>query len=173
MPEAPASVRWGAPPSLAEKLAGKLERKGEDDRRAAAYAVHKALAVGYLTYAGTEPRAEEPVRIVNRSTRDIWEYWVTTCRAPLESTGIPKSWADMVRGMGRDLLVGELRSLKLTRYLGGSKINQLGLLYAQAGVHLRLAQVDRLPDDLFSGRVQARRADAERPWRYEDYAASS
>jgi hypothetical protein len=74
--------------------------------------------------------------------------------------------------MVRDLLVGELRALKLTRYLGGSKLNQLGMLYAQAGVHLRLAQLDQLPDDLFARRVEARRADVERPWHFEDYTGS-
>jgi hypothetical protein len=161
----------GSPPSLAEKLGGKLERRSEDDRAAAAYAVHKALAIGYLTYAETEPTSEEPVKLVNRSTEDIWEYWVTTSRVQLEATGIPKNWVNMVRGMGRDTLVGELRNLKLTRYLGGSKINQLGMAYAQAGVHLRLAQLDQVPDDLFARRVEFRRADPERPWRFEDYTS--
>jgi len=161
----------GSPPSLAEKLGSKLGRKSEDDRAAAAYAVHKALAIGYLTYAETETNAEKPVRLVGRSTEDIWEYWVTTSRVMLEETGIPRSWANMVRGMGRDVLVGELRNLKLTRYLGGSKISQLGMAYAQAGVHLRLAQLDQVPDELFARRVEFRRADPERPWRYEDYAA--
>jgi hypothetical protein len=162
----------GSPPSLAEKVGRKLEGRSDDDRAAAAYAVHKALAVGYLTYAETETNAEGPVTLPDRPTEDIWEYWVTVCRTMLEATGIPKSWANMVRGMGRNLLVSDLRELKLTRYLGGSKLNQLGMTYAQAGVHLRLAQLDQVPDDLFTRRVELRRADDERPWRFEDYAAS-
>lgn len=42
----------GAPPSLAEKLGAKLERASTDTTAAAA--VHKALAVGYLSYCETE-----------------------------------------------------------------------------------------------------------------------
>jgi hypothetical protein len=94
-------------------------------------AIHKALAVGYLSIVETEERADIRFR-PERSTEDLWEFWMTECRVVLEDTGIPKSWAKMVRGMGDDLLVADLKNLKLTRFLGGSKINQLGLMYSQA-----------------------------------------
>jgi hypothetical protein len=161
----------GAPPSLAEKLGTKLEGRGDDDRTAAAYAVHKALAVGYLAYCETEERADISIR-GGRRPEDIWEYWVTSCRTQLEAIGIPASWAKTVGGVGADVLVGELRTLKLTRYLGGSKLNQLGLLYSQAGVHLRIAQVDSLSDAAFADAVRVRREWPDRPWRYEDYSPS-
>jgi hypothetical protein len=67
---------------------------------------------------------------------------MTECRVMLEDTGIPKQWAQMVRGLGADLLVGELKNLRLVRFLGGSKVNQLGLMYAQAGAHLRFGQTE-------------------------------
>lgn len=85
--------------------------------------------------------------------------------------GIPKSWVKMVNGMGADVLIGELRGLKLTRYLGGSKLNQLGYLYSEVGVQLRICQTDTVPDDLFAEGVRNRREWADRPWRYEDYSA--
>jgi hypothetical protein len=108
----------GAPPSLAEKLGAKLERRDDDDRAAAAFAVHKALAVGYLAFCEPEERANVSV-LADRRPEDIWEYWVANCRTMLENSGIPASWAKMVRGMGRSVLITELRELKLTRYLGG------------------------------------------------------
>ena len=158
----------GAPPSLAEKLGGRLERRGAEDRSAVALAVLKALAVGYLAYAETEERAGVVLR-PDRGPVEIWEFWVTSCRTMLEDIGIPASWAKMVRGMGADVLVADLRALKLTRYLGGSKLNQLGLLYGQAGVHLRIGQGDALSDEDFTRTVRIRSEWSDRPWRYEDY----
>jgi hypothetical protein len=160
----------GTPPSLAEKLGRKLDAAAPETREATANAVYKALAIGYLAYVETEPRTD--IQVVNRDAADIWEWWALNCRVMLENTGIPKSWADTVRGLGRDLLIGELKGLRLTRWLGGSKLNQLGMTYAQAGVHLRLAQTDALTQESFERGVALRREDPERPWRYDDYPAS-
>jgi hypothetical protein len=57
-----------------------------------------------------------------------------------------------------------------TRFLGGSKLNQLGMAYAQAGVHLRMAQTDNLPDHMFHKDVRLRREIPDRPRRFDDYA---
>jgi hypothetical protein len=88
----------------------------------------------------------------------------------LENNGIPNDWANMVRGMGRDLLISDLRTLGLTRWLGGSNLNQLGMKYAQAGVYLRLAQTDALDHEGFEREVARHREDPQRPWQYDEYA---
>jgi hypothetical protein len=157
----------GTPPSLAEKLGRRLDKASSATVEGAKTAVHKALAVGYLAYVETEERGD--IHLADRSAEDIWEWWAPSCRAMLEDIGIPKDWATMVRGMGRDLLVADLKALGLARFLGGSKIHQLGMTYAQAGVHLRLAQSDALPSAAFDQAVSSRREDPDRPWRYEDY----
>ena len=89
----------GAPPSLAEKLGARLQRRDADDRAVVAFAVCKAVAIGYLAYAETEERAET-VLLDDRMPAEIWKVWVTSCRAMLEDIGIPKDWANMVRRMG-------------------------------------------------------------------------
>jgi hypothetical protein len=133
-----------------------------ETRDATANAVHKALASAYLAEVQTEPRTD--THVVNCDVAHIWEWWALNRRVMLEKTGIPKSWADMVRGTGRDLLIGEVKALGLTRWLGGSKLNRLGMTYAQAGVHLRLAQTDALTEESFERGLRLRRKDPERPW---------
>jgi hypothetical protein len=74
--------------------------------------------------------------------------------------------------MGADLLIGELKKLGLTRFLGGSKLNQLGMTYTQAGSTCGWPRPNNIPSDTFEEGVQARRDWSDRPWRFEDYAAS-
>jgi hypothetical protein len=71
--------------------------------------------------------------------------------------------------MGSDVLVGELKSLGLTRFLGGSKLNQLGMMYAEAGVLLRFPQTSHITDDGFASTVAVVRERPDRPWRFADY----
>jgi hypothetical protein len=71
--------------------------------------------------------------------------------------------------MGSDLLIGGLKDLKLTRLLGGSKLNQLGLMYAQAGVWLRLTQTTAIDDEHFDRTVSRMRQLENRPWRWDAY----
>lgn len=143
----------GAPPSLARKLGDKLANAEADTADSAQFAIHKVLASGYLSVAEGEERAGIAFH-ADRSAEEVWEFWMATCRTMLEDDGIPKSWAKGVRQMGADLLVGDLKKLKLTRFLGGSKIGQLGLMYAQAGVHLRMAQTDNTPDGRFADGIR-------------------
>lgn len=157
----------GAAPSLAEKLGQRLDGADKDQLRRVSLAVHKALAVGYLFVVESEQRGGIKFH-PERTTQDLWEFWMTECRAMLEDTGIPKHWAKRVRGMGADILVSELKELRLVRFLGGSKVNQLGLLYAQAGAHLRFGQTDNTPDEMFQERVGVRRAMPTRPWRLDE-----
>ena len=43
------------------------------------------------------------------------------------------------------------------------------MTYAQAGVHLRLAQTDALSSEDFDRAVEIQRESPDRPWRWEDY----
>lgn len=158
----------GSPPSMAEKLGSKLERAPAETADAVRTAITKAIAIGYLATCETEPRGDVAV-VAERSVEDIWDFWGPSCRDKLEEVGVPASWAKMVRQMGTDSLVADLKALGLTRWLGGSKLNQLGLLYAQAGVLLRFAQTSNIPSDRFQEVVAQVRQDAKRPWRFDAY----
>lgn len=127
-----------------------------------------ALATGYLMAADAGGQAGVQMR-PERTVEDMWEYWVGCCRVRLEDAGVPEDWAKALRSMGADLLVVDLKALKLTRFLGASKLNQLGMIYAQAGVHLRAVQADDISDDDFREGVRVRRERPERPWRFDDY----
>jgi hypothetical protein len=47
-----------------------------------------------------------------------------------------------VMNLGSNSLINDLKKLELTRFLGGSTLGQLGMIYAQAGVWLRMAQIE-------------------------------
>jgi hypothetical protein len=79
------------------------------------------------------------------------------CRVIPEDAGIPAEWARAARAMGSELLLPELKELGLVGFLGVSKLNRIGLLYAQAGLHLRAAQTDITSDDVFRHDVLLRR----------------
>ncbi len=158
----------GAPPSLTEKLGGKLSGADNETMDALRLAVYRSLATGYLAMAEVDTRTNTQFH-KERNAKDIWDFWVPTCRQMLEDAGFPKDWAEMVRGMGGDWLVKDLKELKLTRFLGGSKLNQLGLLYAQAGVHLRVAQTDDNKEDFSREVVRERREAPSRQWDFADY----
>jgi hypothetical protein len=148
-------VPLAAFPPLAESLRGKLDGLPEGTLAVVRLAVHRALAVGYLATAVDEARAG--VRFhPERAAEEIWQFWMLNCRIILEEAGIPKAWAKMVRRMGSDLLVSDLKELKLAGFLGGGKLNRLGQMYAQAGVHLRMAQTDNTSDDAFRRDVRLR-----------------
>lgn len=157
----------GAPPSLAEKLGRRLETANSATVDRTAFAVNKAIAIGYVMAIDTETNPGKVQR--DRTLEDVWRYWMLSCRIMLEDVGYPKEWAKTVRGMGADLLVGELKALGLTRLLGGSKLNQLGLLYAQAGAQLRFAQTDDTPERVFVSEVERSRSIADPlPWTLDD-----
>lgn len=143
----------GAPPSLAKKLGNKLADADTGTADSVQFAIHKLLASGYLSVTEGEERAGIAFH-PERSAEEVWEFWMATCRIMLEDDGIPKSWAQRVRQTGADLLVADLKDRKLTRFLGGSKIGQLGLMYAQAGVHLRMAQTDNTTDSRFADGIR-------------------
>ena len=162
----------GAPPSLAKKLGRRLN--SAEKAAAAGDAVRKALAWGWLACVAfqddvmaqsgqlIEPRPE-------RSPQDLWDFWAPSSHQMLETMDISPELARQLRGAGSDLFIDELKQLGLTRYLGGSKLNQLGMRYAQAGWLLRVVQTDDLDNEHFETMLGALRSDEDRPWRYEQY----
>jgi hypothetical protein len=132
----------GCPPSLAEKLGDRYNKAATETIRSVEHAIRKALAVGYIAMCEADGR-----------------------------NGIPADWAKQVRSAGANSLIADLKPLGLTRFLGGSKLNQLGMLYAQAGVLLRIVQTDRIPQDEVEAVIARVRADANRPWQFSAYAA--
>ena len=82
---------------------------------------------------------------------------------------MPKDVASAVRNAGANQLIADLKSLGLTRFLGGSKLNQLGMTYAQAGVSLRMTQTDAISDDYFVEVVGRVRERVDRAWKWDDY----
>jgi hypothetical protein len=146
----------GAPPARAEKLGRKLDGATPETVEALRFAINKAFAAGYLMAAeGGLSVGHEFV--TGRSSEEIWLFWLPTCRTMLEDVGFPKQWARAVRSAGNDTLIHDLKELGLTRFLGGSKLGQLGMMYAQAGVHLRLAQTDAVDEEAFANSVRAGR----------------
>jgi hypothetical protein len=146
----------GTGPSLAERLGARLIGADENLLDAVRLAVHKVLASGYLAAVEGEEHARiklSPDRVVE----DIWQFWTLHCGVVPEEAGIPTEWARAAREMGSELLVPELKELGLVGFLGASKLNRLAVMYAQAGLHLRVAQTDFTPDDVFRHDVLLRR----------------
>jgi hypothetical protein len=105
----------------------------------------------------------------DRRAEDIWDFWATSAHQSLESTGVHRQLADSVRGAGAALLVADLKRLGLSRLVGGLKLNQLGMRYAQAGWLLRVTQTSEIDDARFAVTVAVDRADPQRPWRFHMY----
>jgi hypothetical protein len=158
----------GSPPSLAEKLGRKLEGADDQTLSGAKDAVRSALAVGYIFHGPIE--LDNGIKYcAGRGAEEIWDFWAAGCREMLEETGMPKANASAVRNAGANQLVADLKKLGLTKFLGGSKLNQLGMTYAQAGVLLRMTQTDTICDEDFAETVARVRERPERSWKWEDY----
>jgi hypothetical protein len=161
-----------APPSLAQVLGRKLA-----DRRksgAAVFAVERTLAFGWLvcarTLAAVSAERGKPIELRSeRSAEDIWDFWATSAHQSLEGTGVARRLADTVRGGGATLLVADLKRLSLTSLLGGMKLNQLGMRYAQAGWLLRVTQTSEIDDARFAVTIAVDRGDPHRRWRFDEY----
>jgi hypothetical protein len=138
----------GAGPSLAQRLGARLIGSDEHLLEAVRLAVHKVLASGYLAAVEAEESGGAQLSS-DRTVEDIWQFWVLNCSVVPEDAGIPAECARAAREMGSELLVPELKELGLVGFLGASKLNRLAVMYAQAGLHLRVAQTDLIPDDVF------------------------
>jgi hypothetical protein len=158
----------GSPPSLAEKLGRKFSDASADTLAGLQSAVRRAIAVGYVFYG--------PVEIDNsltyaegRAPEDVWDFWAPSCREMLEETGMPKSVAKIVRDTGSNVFISDLKTVGVTKFLGGSKLNQLGMVYAQAGVLLRMTQTSAITDEHFVKTVRSVRDRPDRRWKWDDY----
>jgi hypothetical protein len=141
----------GSPPSLASKLGSRLSRAPLDTHVSLVEAIYRATALGYNAWLEQEANGPaEARRIADRSIEDVWAFWSADFRQMLE-TVTSKAWASGVRTAGAESLVQDLKSLKLARLLGGSKVNQLGMVYSTAGVWLRVTQTDSLDQTSFRG----------------------
>lgn len=109
----------------------------------------------------------EPV-VPGRSAEDIWDYWAPGFRTRLRDVGVPKAWASRVMTLGSTSLINDLKELGLTRLLGGSTLGQLGMTYAQAGVWLRMAQVES-DEAAFREALRLAREDSDRRCRFDAY----
>jgi hypothetical protein len=157
-------------PTLAQLLDAKLRAASREVHVGVTHAIRQAVAAGYLAEVQSEPDATPAVVLVaDRTPQAIWGFWALGARSRLEGLGVDKSWANKVRGLGASRLVTGLKQLNLTKFFGGSKLNQLGMIYAQAGVLLRITQTDAVADDeLLAKPAQMQSALGPR-WLYEDY----
>jgi hypothetical protein len=163
-----------APPSLAQALGPRFGELSSGKRGAAAFAVERTLACGWLlcarTLAEVSDRRQTPIELRGeRGAEEIWDFWAPSAHQSLESTGVHRRLAVSVRGAGAALLVADLKQLGLTRLFGALKLNQLGMRYAQAGWLLRVAQTSEIDDARFAVTIAADRADPHRPWRFDQY----
>jgi hypothetical protein len=137
-------------------------------------AVRKVLAWGWLACAGMEAEAMAGSDYVievraERTPEDLWDFWAPSSNQMLETTNVPPELAKQIRLAGSDIFVAELKRLGLTKFLGGSKLNQLGMRYAQAGWLLRVVQTSEVDDDRFQSVLAGVRSSTHRPWRFSNY----
>jgi hypothetical protein len=159
----------GCPPSLAEKLGDRYNKATPQDVNGVKHAIRKALAIGYLTMCRVEGPNGHIAFCHDRPAEDLWDFWAPSCRDAPEDVGMSKEWANDIRSAGADTLIADLKSLGLTRFLGGSKLNQLGMVYAQAGVLLRIVQTDYIQQEALDEVIARVRADPNRPWQFAAY----
>jgi hypothetical protein len=110
-------------PGLALKLGRRLDSASNEQGAGVALAVRRVLAYGYLGHVeleGTNDIDVDP----GRPARDIWDFWAPSCRDDLEGAGVPEDWAKGIRRVGSTIFIADLKALGLTRFLGGSKLNQ-------------------------------------------------
>jgi hypothetical protein len=157
----------GSPPSLAGKLGRRIADAHLTTFEALVEAVYRAVAIGYMLMFKVVEERMAPVA-PGRSAEDIWDYWSPGFRTPLRDVGVPRQWANRVMNLGSSSLISDLKHLRLTRFLGGSQLNHLGMIYAQAGVWLRLAQIED-NEAGFTEALRLARDDTDRRCRFGDY----
>jgi hypothetical protein len=160
----------GSPPSLGRKLGRRLSGAPLETYVALVEAIYRATALGYVAQFELEAGGETDAReLETRSTEDLWAFWAFDFRDMLEKGPFSKTWANQVRTLGSDSLIKDLKDLGLTRLLGGSKLHQLGFIYAQAGVWLRLCQTSYMEQAFFEERVKLARGSHDQSRRFDAY----
>jgi hypothetical protein len=134
-----------SPPGLAELLMRKRKYNPDnaDQQEIVATSVRKTIALAWLYSCHPDAAIAD-----HRTERDIWAAWAASLREPLKQVIQPKL-ARIVLDAGSDLLVDELKRGGMARWLGGSKLGQVGYHLAQGGYYLRLTQTEELPEENF------------------------
>jgi hypothetical protein len=160
----------GSPPSLARKLGRRLSRAPLESYIALVEAIYRANAIGYVAQLEQEAAGvAEARRIAERSTEDIWDFWASDFRDMLEAGPVSNTWATQVRTLGANSLIKDLKDLGLARLLGGVKLHELGFIYAQAGVWLRIDQTNYMNQEFFEERVKLVQGREDRVHRFDAY----
>ena len=141
-----------SPPSLARKLGRRIADAPVETYAALIESIYRSTAVGYVSMLHREALGAERI-FMKRSTEDIWNVWSRGFRDMLEEGPSSKEWAHQIRTFGGDSLIHDLKALGLTRLLGSLRLNTLGMIYAQAGVWLRVSQTNEMDDAFFKQTV--------------------
>ncbi len=127
---------------------GKYNADDPEARAGLGRAVTRALAAGYMSAAAGFTVDTVP----ERDERDIFTVWAPSFSDRLENL-MGKETAHQVTGISRDVFVDDLKSAGMARWLGGSKVAQIGMILGGAGFLLWFTQSEKMPDDEFEKAV--------------------
>ena len=138
------------PPILIPGAGAWLAKKGKYDshdpasRDALASAVRRTLGVGWLLGSELDAHVVE-----GRDERDIFNIWAPGFRDPPRNV-IGKDNESALHRAGSDVFVGALKEAGMARFLGGSKISQIGYVISGGGLLLRVIQSSFMDEDEFT-----------------------
>jgi hypothetical protein len=84
----------------------------------------------------------------DRDERDIFAIWAPSFSDRLENL-MGKQIARQVTDAGQRVFIEGLKDAGMARWLGGSKVGQIGMILAGAGFLLWFTQSEKMPDDEF------------------------
>jgi hypothetical protein len=163
-----------SPPGLAEYLVGNGRYVPGDEAAANAIAdaTRCVLALGWLFCC--TPQAQVAV---DRSARDIWDFWAGPSLRDRLDQIVPKDLARLVHDRGADMLVAKLAEAGLKPRGLSSKPRQMGYQIVQHGFYLRMTQTDEIREDAFRAAVAGRResgiGSADSRWDWDAYPTSN
>jgi hypothetical protein len=125
------------------------------------------MALGWLFCC--TPQTE----VLDRSARDIWDFWAgPSLRDSLDEI-VPKDLARVIHDRGADMLVAQLSEAGLKPRGPRSKPRQIGFQIVQHGFYLRMTQTDEIREDAFRAAVDHRRESrigpADGRWDWDAY----
>jgi hypothetical protein len=141
-------ARWGPTivPALA-LLAGKrrIAALDSDGREQALHAVLAALAVGYVGVTALQPGGRDFDPGVDVAPKRLWQMWVARLNAiDAEQVGIDTATRKVISEQATDVFQAELAGTGLLpRIRKGMRFGALGQWYGEAGMVLRLVQLEK------------------------------
>ena len=107
----------------------------------------RPLSVERWRSAGFASEGDEVVD--GRDERDIFNIWAPAFSdRPGNVAG--KDFERTLHNAGAGMLVKGLKDARMTRFLGGSKLNQIGFVIMGGGFLLRFTQSSLMPDEEFA-----------------------